>query len=296
MYLARDLLVIEPGSRIPTIDYYVKTFSMSRGTIQAAQLFLSQEKCISTQFKGPGGTILLEKNQSLLWDYTGFGSLVGAMALPLNTLVSGLATGICECMKENNIAFNCAFIQGSRTRLNGLNRNKYDFIVASQLTTSILLDQYENAYKVMDLNGCSYSGKYVLLFRKGLSEVKDGMTVAVDSSSVDQFYLTNRICERKNIKRFETSYINTRLSVMNGSADFTVARMDAVNPLYFSQCYDIFLPDYSESEINNFTNTVILASKNNYGIDKLLHHVLVSKKILEVQNQVIGGLMPPLYY
>lgn len=296
MNLARDFLVIEPGDRVPTIDYYVNVFSMSRGTIQSAMLFLSQENCISTQFKGPCGTILLSKNQSLLWDYSGFGSLVGAMALPLNDLVAGLASGICECMKDDNIAFNCAFIQGSRTRLDGLNRSKYDFIVASELTTSILLNQYENAYKVMDLSGCTYSGKYIVLFRKGLTKIEDGMTVALDPSSLDQSYLTDLVCAEKNINRFETTYINTRLCVINGIADFTISRMDAVSPIYFSQCYELSLPDYTEQEIESFTNTVILASKHNYGIDKLLQHVLRSEKILDIQNKVIGGIMPPVYY
>lgn len=296
MNLARDFLVIEPGDTLPTIDSYVNAFSMSRGTIQSAMLFLSQKKCISTQFRGHLGTVLLDKNQSLLWDYSGFGSLTGAMSLPLNPLVSGLATGICECMKDNTISFNCAFIQGSRTRLEGLSKDKYDFVIASQLTSTILLNQYPSIHKVMDLDGCAYSGKYTLLFRSGLTEVQDGMVVAFDSSSIDQVYLTNLVCQGKKIERFETSYINTRLSVINGSADFTVARMDAINPIYFSQCADLCLPDYTPQEIESFTNTVVLASSNNYGIDKLLSHVLQANKILEIQNQVINGTMPPLYY
>ena len=224
------------------------------------------------------------------------GSLTGAMSLPLNPLVSGLATGICECMKDNTISFNCAFIQGSRTRLEGLSKDKYDFVIASQLTSTILLNQYPSIHKVMDLDGCAYSGKYTLLFRSGLTEVQDGMVVAFDSSSIDQVYLTNLVCQGKKIERFETSYINTRLSVINGSADFTVARMDAINPIYFSQCADLCLPDYTPQEIESFTNTVVLASSNNYGIDKLLSHVLQANKILEIQNQVINGTMPPLYY
>lgn len=296
MNLARDFLVIEPGERIPPINYYVEAFSMSRGTIQSAMLFLSQEHCITTQFKGPLGTILLSKDSTLLWDYSGFGSLVGAMSLPLNGLVSGLATGICECMKAHKIAFNCAFIQGSRTRLEGLVRNKHDFIVASQLTTTILMNQYEDVYKAMDLNGCAYSGKYILMFRKGLSKIKDGMTVSLDPSSLDQTYLTELVCRNKEIKRLETSYINTRLSVINGKADFTVARTDTVKPPQIPQCYDLVLPNYTSKEIEEFSNTVILASKSNYGIDKLLKYVLDPDQILDVQNQVIEGLMPPLYY
>lgn len=296
MNLARDLLVIEPGERIPPIDHYVDSFAMSRGTIQSAMMFLTQEDCISTQFKGPLGTILLSKDTTKLWDYSGFGSLVGAMALPLNNLVAGFATGICECMKTKKIAFNCAFIQGSRTRLDGLVRNKYDFIVASQLTAMIFMDQYEDIYKVMNLDGCAYSGKYILLFREGLQEVQDGMTVSLDPSSMDQVYLTDLVCREKKIKRLETSYINTRLSVINGEADFTVARTDTVKPPYIAQCHDLSLPDYTPDQIKAFSNSVILASKGNYGIDKLLQYVLKSDRILEIQNKVNEGVMPPLYY
>lgn len=298
MRLARDFLVTEVHDQLQTIKYYQDLFSVSRGTVQAAMMFLIDQGCITTHFKGQLGTYLVSKDMEKLWEYSGFGTLNGAMSLPLNDLVAGLATGICECMKIGNIPFNCVFVQGSQTRINGLDKNKFDFVVASKLTEMALLDDFSSLKKVMTLPDCKYSGEYVLLFSvPGKKTVEDHMIVAVDPSSVDQQYLTKCVCKgRSGIRYNELTYIKTRDSVVRGESHVTVARLDTVEEKYLPQCSRLEIPQFSREAILNFSTSVILSHHENYGIDKILSHVLKPELIASVQKQVMQNEMVPSYY
>ena len=300
MRLSRDLLSTQPDEQLQTVDYYVETISVSRGTVQKAMQFLIDRGCVSTHFRGHLGTFLLTKDDEQLWEYSGWGTLAGAMALPLNKLVSGLATGICACIKIESIPFNCVFIQGSRTRMNGLKSGKFDFVVASRLTEKVLLHEYDMLESIVSLPGCAYGGKYILIFADPKkSEIEDGMTVAVDPTSVDQYYLTQKVCEGKNyIKFYETTYIDTRFSVKRGESDVSVSRIDVLETLGMGEEHvkELVIPEFTKKEIESFTNTVILARKDNYGLKRLLNQTLRASIVSNSQKKVVSGAMPPSYY
>jgi hypothetical protein len=301
MKLARDLLAVEPDQQLQTIDFYVEQFSVSRGTVQTAMLFLIEQGCLTTYFRGHLGTYLLTKDNNKLWEHSGFGTLTGAMSLPLNKLVAGLATGVCDCMRAANIPFNCIFVQGSHTRINGLSQGKYDFVVASTLTKQVLLEEFKNIEKVMDLPGCSYGGKYILLFADpSKTAVEDGMTVAIDPSSVDQAYLTKLLCQdKKNIKYKEQTYISTRYSVKNKESDVTVARTDVIGSLgakFQRHAKELVLPCYTKKETDAFTVPVILVQKDSYGLKTMLSKVLRASIVSNSQKKVMTGQRSPGYY
>jgi len=298
MKIARDMVAMPIGSKISTITEYAEKFNISRGTVQNAITYLSEKEAITIQKKGHMGTHLVHKDIDKIWSYTGWGSLTGVMSLPLNLLSSGLATGICECMKQHNINFNCIFIQGSKTRIEALADNKYDFIVASSLTASLLKDRYQTLELVSELDGCGYAGRYVLLFSDHKhSRLEEGMTISVDPSSIDQLYLTDSLCKNLNIKRLETTYINTYKNVALGKADAAVGRLDIINDTYTGMHYiDLDLSDYTQKQIEGFSKAVILAERDNYGLKALLQKVLNPAEIAEIQSKVTSQQMFPSYY
>ena len=300
MRLCRDLLSLKPDEQLMTIDHYVEMLSVSRGTVQKAMQFLIDQDCISTHFRGHLGTFLLTKNDEKLWEYSGLGTLSGAMSLPLNKLVAGLATGICDCMRFGNIPFNCIFVQGSRTRMKGLVLGKYDFVVASSLTESVLIKEFDGVEAVMKLAGCAYGGRYILLFADPeKSAIEDGMTVAVDPTSVDQLYLTDLLCEgRKGVAYNKLTYIETRHSVMSGESDVTVARTDVLGSVSCSpgQIKEISLPGFSRREIESFSETVIIARRDNYGLADILQDSLRPSVVANAQKKVMNGSRSPAYF
>ena len=302
MHIARDFLVTDLDNRIQTVDYYVETLGVSRGTIQNAMQFLVEQKCVTTYFRGHLGSFLIAKDNAKLWEYSGFGILSGAMAIPLDTIASGLATGVCDCMKAEDIAFNCVFVQGSKIRIRGLRQGKYDFIVASNLTEQLILKEHEDIEKVLSLPNCHYSGRYLLMFSNSeKTQIEDGMTLAVDPTSIDQVYLSELVSEGKDTKILESTYLNTISMVVNGEADVTISRSDAA--AHFDMDYreahfkEISLPgNYTSTDIVRFSGAVVLVSKSAYGLVEILRKVLRPTVIAHAQRQVMNNLRTPSYY
>ena len=302
MNISRDLLVTEPGQRLHTIDHYIKKFLVSRGTIQMAMQFLIENGCISTQFCGHLGTFLLTKDMNKLWEFTGIGTLTGAMSIPLDRMTSGLATGICDCMRASNIIFNCIFIHGSHARVNSLVQGKCDFVVVTKLAQEVLNKKHKNIKAIINLPDCLYTTKYVLLFKDpGKLEIEDGMVVAIDPTSIDQTYLTELACKnRKNIRfKQAPSFFNTRLSVANGESDVTVVNYSAAHslgPEFQAHIKELKLPEYEKDDLERLRTPVILILKDNYGLDTLLKRTLDASIIFNSQKGVVEGTNLPNYY
>ena len=301
MRLARDLLVAELGSRIRTVDYYANQFDVSRGTIQKAMQFLVEQRCVTSDFRGHLGSYLTFKDDEKLWEYSGFGALSGAMPLPLAPLTAGLATGICDCMKAEDVAFNCVFVQGSRVRVKGLRQGKYDFIIASRLTEQAISNEYDDVQKVLDLPNCIYAGRYILLFANpSKSEIEDGMIIAVDPTSIDQMYLTELVCAGKDVTVHESTYLDTLYKVKSGEADVTVSRADAVADFKLvrqdTHVKKLVLPGCTDAEIDLFGTAVVLAMNDNYGLAALLQKILSPSVVAQTQKQVMAGLRISGYY
>jgi len=302
MNISRDMLVAEPGQRLQTIDYYIEKLRVSRGTVQMAMQFLIENGCVSTEFRGHLGTYLLTKNMDKLWEFTGIGTLTGAMPIPLDTMCSGFATGICDCMRAGNIPFNCIFINGSQVRVNGLKQGKYDFIVVTSLTEQVLRGNINNIKKIMELPGCSYNSRYILLFKNPKkTKIEDGMTIALDTSSVDQAHLLALVCKNKKNLLFKQtpSFFNTSLSVTSGESDVTIVNFSVINsqwPEFQDRVREIQLPEYSKENIERLSTPVILIEKENYGLEAILKRNLRAGIISNSQKGVIAGILPPNFY
>lgn len=311
MRLARDLLSTDLDERLHTVDEYTEELKVSRGTVQKALQLLVDEKCITTYFRGHLGNYLIAKDDDKLWEYSGFGTLSGAMPIPLGELAQGIATGVCDCMKAQKVPFNCVFIQGGNTRLKGLLQHKYDFIIASYLTAQLVKESYPDLEEVMELPGCIYGGKYILYFADPeKTQVEDGMRVAIDPSSIDQHILTELVCEnRKNIQYIETTYFDTHYCVKDGRADVTVSRSDTLASVYLDKqnqahaeerdAHSKELPvlkGYTRKDMELFNTTVVLASKDNYGMANLLRRTMRPAVISYAQKQIINGSRIPSYY
>jgi hypothetical protein len=302
MNISRDLLVAEPGYRLQTIDYYIEKLLVSRGTVQMAMQYLIDNGCISTEFRGHLGTYLLTKNMDKLWEFTGIGTLTGAMPVPLDPRSSGFATGICDCMRAGNISFNCIFINGSQVRINGLVQGKYDFIVVTSLAEQVLRGTYDNIVKIMELPGCSYNSKYVLLFKNpDKTNIEDGMTIAIDPTSTDQAHLLALVCKnRKNLLFKRTpSFFNTSSSVTSGESDVTIVNSSVVSsqwPEFADHVKEIQIPEYAKGDIERLSTPVILIEKNNYGLGALLKRNLRADSISNSQKGVMTGTLPPNFY
>lgn len=297
MKLTRDFLIVEPDTRVPTVAEYAEKFSVSPGTIHAAIKHLCHEGAIHLETRGHQGSYLCSSNKEKLWNFSGWNTLTGSMSLPLNTLASGLATGICQAMRERDIPFNAVFMQSSSTRLKALLSYRFDFLVASQLTADLVLSEYDEIELVLELTGSYYAQPYILMFADHISpQIEDGMTVAVDPTSIDQSFLTECVCHGKKVKQLHQTYIHTIESVHDGLADFVVSRLDVLQQMYPHATTKKIEFNLQGANVADKVGAVILARKDNYGLKAFLQYNMDLEMVSSLQKKVMEEELAPSYF
>ena len=78
------------------------------------------------------------------------------MPLPYTKHYEGLGTGLYKAFKNQKLGLNVAYVNGSVNRLEGLQRNRYDFIIVSALTADYLAEHHD-----VDVVGIMPEGSYV---------------------------------------------------------------------------------------------------------------------------------------
>ncbi|MFR2406129.1 MAG: YhfZ family protein, partial [Eubacterium callanderi] len=205
--IARDFYTMQPGDRVPTIAEYTQRFEVSRGIVQKAIATLEEDACIQTQKNGVKGTFVTGIDYEKLYPYTNWGSLTGTMPVPMTLSFSSLTTAICEEMEKSPFPFSFAYVTGSEKRLAALKEMIYDFIIVSKSSAERYLSENDFLERAIELTGCIYSEPYVLYFLDDQkTEIEDGMRMAVDCNSIDQYTISQKLCEGKDVAFVQTPY------------------------------------------------------------------------------------------
>ena len=306
--IAKEMIGLKVSDRLPTISDYCRVFDCSRGIVQNALTMLQDKNAIELDKQGKKGSFLHFKDEEKLVKYSGLSHITASMPTPLNIHSAGLATGICQGMSRFKVPFTFAFVQGSKNRVDALKRGVYDFVVTTRYTaneTIKLNPEIEMAFPFID---CEYSPPYKLYInRPNLTEVQDGMTVAIDDSSSDHAKLTKIICEGKDVKFFEMPYIAAHVAFYTGQVDCIVLRdgIESVNENLLNVALKneacISISDTSKipimhSDAADMQIPVALINRNNYGITGILKNYLSGELVGYVQNRVLKGQMAPQFY
>src|SRR5690606_6464418 len=142
--IAKELISINEGERIPRVDDFVQSLDLGRGTVQGALKVLEELRAIQLDSRGHLGTFLIHKNIHVLKEIAGVGSLMGAMPLPYSPLYEGLGTGLIEVSDMVHDRINLAYMRGSKQRLEGLNSRRYDFVVMSLLAAEEEMERHDH--------------------------------------------------------------------------------------------------------------------------------------------------------
>ena len=288
--IARSLIGIPVGDRIPTIQEYVDLFETSRGVIQNALQILQDEGAVMLEKRGKSGTFITALNQSVLFRLADILSITGSMGIPYSDKPYGLATGVSICMSNCPAPFNFAFVSGSGHRLNALRRGDYDFVIVSKSTANHLAGDITLEIAVT-LNNCHYSEPYVFCSRGAdITEPRDGMTIAVDPDAIDQFQITQRLCEGKDITFIQRTLITCRALFLEHKADGVVFFEDE-----WTKGEEIWTHPISPS-LELFENTpVIVIQKSEQAIGKILRIYLRNRDIASIQKQVMSKEIEPQF-
>jgi hypothetical protein len=79
--IARDLICLDLGRKVKTTSEYARLFRAGQGTVQKAFKTMEDAGAIVLESRGHLGTYLVKRRLSLLWAFSGLGTVTGAQLL-----------------------------------------------------------------------------------------------------------------------------------------------------------------------------------------------------------------------
>lgn len=289
--IAREMIGLSEGDRLPTIAEYAQSFDSSRGIVQNALAMLQQQGAIGLEKRGKVGTFVTRLNLPLLFELANLQYITASMAPPLNPYFSSLATGVCASIAECPATFNFGFMHSSESRAKALVRHVYDFIIVSQHSAQVLVQRYPELEIAFALKKSIYSPRFILCSnRKGVRQISDGDRIVADKYSNDQYEITLRLCKGKHITIIQEPYLNAHNIYDQGKADFIVQREDEYKKKDTEEWIAI------EDQDLDMTFPAVVINKDSYGMEAILRRYLVDDVIAHVQAEVRAGRQQVSFY
>lgn len=293
-FLASDLLQKKKGDRVPSVTDYQTKYEVARGTIQNALSFLKDREAIKVKSHGHLGTFIEEINYSILQEYALSDTILGTMTLPYSRLYEGLATGIYDVFKENNIKLNLAYIRGSKERVRSIVNKTYRFAVISKFAAEQAISTGEPIEISLDFGSRSYLSKHVLLFRdKNQNQIEKNMKIAIDYSSIDQQLLTKSIIKDEQVEYVEMQGHQIISALQNGQIDAGIWNYDEIRDKNHQGLHHVLLED-SQME-RDMSTSVIITHVDDSSMNAFFQKSVNKEKILSIQKDVCAGKIIPQY-
>ncbi|MDA1477121.1 GntR family transcriptional regulator YhfZ [Bacillus changyiensis] len=202
--IAKELMKVEVGEKIPRISDYCSKLSIGRGTVQSAFNLLDDMKAIKLEARGHLGTYLISKDNHLLLEIAGIAPLIGSMPLPYSRKYEGLATGIVEQFESAGKTVHLIYMRGGMNRIEAVRTKRSDFAIVSKMTADHMIAEYPNL-KIFKKFG---TGSYVAVHKVFLAQSSGAVNrVGVDLESLDQKQLTFAEFENKDVEYIHVNYM-----------------------------------------------------------------------------------------
>ena len=295
MSLAREMLILNVGDRIGTVEQYTEKFDLSRGTIQLGIKFLLNENAIKLEYKGHLGTFIIAIDYKKLWVLADIGTIIGVMPLPYTKRYEGLATGLYKSFESADIPFSLAFMRGASKRIEALNQGRYNFVILSKLAAKLEVRKLGNLEIAYEFPEQSYVGNHVIVLRNKYNKIENGMKIGIDPDSIDQFLLTCYECEGITVEYVETPYNQILSKIKTKEIDAAIWSGDELKDQ---------TPEYSIAPLQNTkaqiygkedTQAVIVVNKKNDYIKDILNKFIDIKQVGILQQKVMNEEILPTY-
>lgn len=288
--IATQLLTLKVGDRIPTIISLSEDLSVGRGTVQTALNNLKELGAINTVSKGHQGTILTDMDFNKLLQVSGETNFAGVMPLPHSKRYEGLATGLYEVLNTANFKVSLAFMTGSRSRLNALQNDRYDFIVISKSTAEKYIVENDNIEMVCELHEGSFVTKHVLIVNRHFNDQKEKMKVGIDLSSSDQCDVTMNYFHGQDVQLVPIKYSNIIESIKNNIIDGAIWSEGNIE----LQSDVVKVSDIVEdTEDKKKTRATVVVKKDNERVKAYLNRYMDVNRIKNIQSKIVQGKMLP---
>ena len=281
--LARTIMALDAGDRLPTIVELTERFSVSRGVVQNAICVLEDEGCVVLSRCGKLGTVLEHVDYGKLYAFTGWNPIVGAMPVPFNESFRSLAAALHTECRKMPVESSVIYASGAKVRQSMLKKDFLDYTVTSVAAARHIVAADPDIELLFELPDCWYEEPYCLLFIDSAeTEIRDGMRVGVDPDTIDQTELTKALCRGKNIALVPMPFEGTVEMLHDRSIDCSVIRREKWLQENLKLVPRPIPPtDYPAQDT---TIPAVLVHKDNYGIRAFLQKYLSPAGIAEAQS------------
>lgn len=292
--LAKDLMQLKKGDRIPIISDYQEQFGIARGTVQNALQFLKDKEAITSESRGHLGTFLTDINYDILQKYALPDEIIGTMPLPYSRLYEGFATGLYEAFHIRQIRLNMAYVRGSKDRIQSVVNGVYHFAVVSKFAANQAIANDDPVTIVMDFGVHTYLSRHIILFAEDAKTgIENGMRVGLDSSSFDQQALTKELTKDYDVQFVEIPGHQLIHGLKEGQLDAGVWNYDEIVDKNYQHLNYQFIEDNQLQR--EMSTSVIICQKNEAMLQTILKKNVAKESLLEIQKQVVEGKTIPRY-
>ncbi|SFB12379.1 Helix-turn-helix domain-containing protein [Lentibacillus halodurans] len=292
--IAKMLIPIEKGNRIPRIDDFAQKLTLGRGTVQGGLKVLENLQAIEIESRGHLGTYLMNKDEYVLKEVAGVGSYLGAMPLPYSKMYEGLATGLIEVSDRKLNRINLAYMRGAKKRIEALKARRCDFVVMSLLAAEEEMKEDNNLQVIKNFGPFTYvSSHKIFLANQDDDRIKDGMRVGIDYTSIDQSKITLLESKGIDVELVTVNYMQLFEQLLTGSIDAAVWNSDEVKAAETLKRID-FHSEQANLISEKASTSVILMEKGRTDIATYLTE-LDEKRVVEIQKMVLDHEKLPHY-
>jgi DNA-binding GntR family transcriptional regulator len=284
-FIAKELIQVSEGERIPRISDFTEKLSLGRGTVQGALKVLEELHAISLDSRGHLGTFLEKRDLNLLYEIAGVGPIIGVMPLPYSRKYEGLATGIVETIAEIHKKSGLAFMRGARSRREALKSRRYDFAIMSVLAAEDALVKSDGLEILWAFGPETYVTSHKVFFANNKHmRITSGMRVGIDYSSADQANITLLECEGLDVEFIELNYMQLFSMLKSGKIDAAVWNADETRSLKAFTSFGFHTKKAQELAEKASMAALVIESERQ-GIKEQLN-LLDFGKIIEIQKLV----------
>lgn len=228
-YIAKELIPVENGNRIPRVSDFCEKLSLGRGTVQGAIKLLEELNAIELESRGHLGTFLLNKDVSVLLEIAGVGPLVGVMPLPYSRKYEGIATGIVEVFDSLDKRVSLAYMRGASNRIEALKTRRYDFAIVSKMAAEEAVKKNRGLEIIKTFGPGSYVSAHRIFFSDPAKmKIEPGMRIGIDQSSPDQARITTYECQGVDVQFIDVNYMQLFEMLQRKELDAAVWNVDEV--------------------------------------------------------------------
>jgi len=292
--IARFLLDVDVGERLPTVRDLATANKASYGSVQAVLGRLEDDGVIVVVRRGWLGAYLESRSLLRLWEAAEGAPLIVALPLPSNLRGQGLATGIKTVLSDAGFDTFMTFIRGSRNRLRALRDGRCHVVVMSRFAARLECGPDEHVAAVLEPQ--TFAQERRVFFSEKTAPTDRPLRVVVDRDSADLQRLAELEFADQDVEFVPAIYMQFVGLIESGQADAAVWDLDETTARLSPRIRSRSLSERVRSEVqDDDTRAALVTRLGDAPATSVVKRFLGDSSIAQIQRSVVDGTLVPGY-